>query len=113
YLQYLGPDESDEVNLSSLCGWMRRIVPLEGKRLLDIGAGSGKLVRFLRARGIEAHGLEPSRALFDRFLGTEDAFTCALLDRYRATGPAPFDIVTAYDVIEHVPDPVAFLGDVA
>jgi hypothetical protein len=41
------------------------IVPLEGKRLLDIGAGSGKLVRFLR--GASTHGVEPSRALFDRF----------------------------------------------
>ena len=113
YLQYLGPDPGDEVNLSSLCEWMQGIVPLEGKRLLDIGAGSGKLVRFLRGRGMDAHGVEPSRALFDRFLGTEAAFTCAMLDDYRSTGVAAFDIVTAFDVIEHVPDPVAFLGDVA
>jgi SAM-dependent methyltransferase len=113
YLQYLGPDESDEANLSSLCDWMQRITPLEGRRLLDIGAGSGKLVRFLRARRVEAHGIEPSRALFDRFLATEEAFTCAMLDRYRSAAAAPFDIVTAFDVIEHVPDPVAFLGDVA
>ena len=105
YLQYLGPDESDEANLSSLCDWMQRITPLEGRRLLDIGAGSGKLVRFLRARRVEAHGIEPSRALFDRFLATEEAFTCAMLDRYRSAAAAPFDIVTAFDVIEHVPDP--------
>jgi 2-polyprenyl-3-methyl-5-hydroxy-6-metoxy-1,4-benzoquinol methylase len=113
YLQYLGPDESDEANQSSLYDWMQRITPLEGRRLLDIGAGSGKLVRFLRARRVEAHGIEPSRALFDRFLATEEAFTCAMLDQYRSAGAAPFDIVTAFDVIEHVPDPVAFLGDVA
>jgi SAM-dependent methyltransferase len=113
YLQYLGPDSSDEANLSSLCEWMKSIVPLQGKRLLDIGAGSGKLVRFLRAQGIDAQGIEPSRALFDRFLGTEAAFTCAMLDHYRSTAAAAFDIVTAFDVIEHVPDPVAFLGDVA
>jgi SAM-dependent methyltransferase len=113
YLQYLAPDPSDDVNLSSLCEWMQRIVPLEGKRVLDVGAGSGKLVRFMRARGVEAHGIEPSRALFDRFLGTEAAFTWAMLDDYRSTGVAAFDVVTAFDVIEHVPDPVALLGEVA
>jgi 2-polyprenyl-3-methyl-5-hydroxy-6-metoxy-1,4-benzoquinol methylase len=113
YLQYLGPDSSDDENLSSLCEWMQSIALLPGKRLLDIGAGSGKLVRFLRARGIDAQGIEPSRALFDRFLGTEAAFTCAMLDQYRSTAATSFDVVTAFDVIEHVPDPVAFLGDVA
>jgi 2-polyprenyl-3-methyl-5-hydroxy-6-metoxy-1,4-benzoquinol methylase len=113
YLQYLGPDASDEANLSSLCEWMESIVLLPGKRLLDIGAGSGKLVRFLRARGIDAQGIEPSRALFDRFLGTEATFTCAMLDHYRSTAVTSFDVVTAFDVIEHVPDPAAFLGDVA
>jgi len=113
YLQYLGPDASDDANLSSLYEWIERIVPLHAKRLLDIGAGSGKLVRFLRARGVDAHGIEPSRALFDRFLGTEPAFTCAMLDRFRSSSAPAFDVVTAFDVVEHVPDPVEFLGDVA
>jgi SAM-dependent methyltransferase len=112
YLQYLEADASDAANFASLYQWMKRFGPLDGKRLLDVGAGSGKFVRFLRARGVDAHGIEPSRALFDRFLGKEAAFTCAMLDRYRSTAPA-FDIVTAFDVIEHVPDPVGFLGDVA
>ena len=114
-VQCLGLSERRRASdLSSLCDWMQRITPLEGRRLLDIGAGSGKLVRFLRARRVEAHGIEPSRALFDRFLATEEAFTCAMLDRYRSAAAwRLFDIVTAFDVIEHVPDPVAFLGDVA
>lgn len=112
YLQYLEADASDAANFESLYQWMNRFAPLEGKRLLDVGAGSGKLVRFLRGRGVDAHGIEPSRALFDRFLAGEAAFTCATLDRYRPTA-AGFDIVTAFDVIEHVPDPVGFIGDVA
>lgn len=113
YLQYLAPDSSDDANLQSLYRWMERFTPLSGKRLLDVGAGSGKLVRFLRSRGVDAHGIEPSRALFDAFLSTDAAFTCGTLDDCRSSVARGFDIVTAFDVIEHVPDPVGFLGGVA
>ena len=112
YLQYLAPDPSDVPNLRSLCQWMERFAPLQGRRLLDVGAGSGKLVRFLRSRGVAAHGIEPSTALFDHFLAGDTAFTCALLDQFNATSARPFEIVTAFDVIEHVADPVAFLREV-
>ena len=113
YLQYLSADASDATNFAALGAWMERFAPLEGKRLLDVGAGSGKLVRFLRGRGVDAHGLEPARALFDRFLAGDPAFTCATLDQFDSPDPAPFDVVTAFDVIEHVPDPHEFLQGVA
>jgi 2-polyprenyl-3-methyl-5-hydroxy-6-metoxy-1,4-benzoquinol methylase len=109
YLQYLGDDPSDAVNFESLCGWMEEFTALEGKRLLDVGAGSGKLVRHLRGRGVDAKGIEPSRALFDRFLKDDPAFACATLDDLRAPEGKAYDIITAFDVIEHVPDPVGFL----
>jgi len=112
YLQYLADDASDAANFDALYRWMERFAPLAGKRLLDVGAGSGKLVRYLRSRGVDAHGLEPSRALYDRFLSRDSAFACATLDDLRALPPQTFDIVTAFDVIEHVPDPVAFLAGV-
>ena len=112
YLQYLAPDPSDESNFDSLYRWMSRVTPLEGRRLLDVGAGSGKLVRYLRRRGVDAHGIEPSRALFDRFLAGDAAFTRATIDGGgKSIGSYP--VVTAFDVIEHVPDPVAFLRDIA
>src|SRR4029450_10271708 len=97
YLQYLAPDPADAANFDALYRWMRGIKPLEGSRLLDVGAGSGKLVRYLRRRGVDACGTEPSRGLFDRFLAGDGAFTCASLD----DGGVPagsFDVVTAFDV---------------
>jgi SAM-dependent methyltransferase len=109
YLQYLADDPSDVGNFESLCSWMEDFAALEGKRLLDVGAGSGKLVRFLRGRGVDAKGIEPSRALFDRFLKDDPAFACATLDDLRTPEGSAFDIITAFDVIEHVPDPMGFL----
>jgi len=108
YLQYLADDPGDAVNFESLCRWMEGFATLESKRLLDVGAGSGKLVRFLRGRGVDASGIEPSRALFDRFLKNDPAFACATLDDIEAPG-RQYDIITAFDVIEHVADPVGFL----
>jgi 2-polyprenyl-3-methyl-5-hydroxy-6-metoxy-1,4-benzoquinol methylase len=113
YLQYLAPDRGDDANFRALYRWMARVAALEGKTLLDVGAGSGKLVRFLRGRGIDATGVEPSRALFDRFLAGDDSFTCTTLDGLRRSNARVFDVVTAFDVIEHVGDPVAFLREVA
>jgi 2-polyprenyl-3-methyl-5-hydroxy-6-metoxy-1,4-benzoquinol methylase len=113
YLQYLSADASDAANFRALWRWMEAFAPLSGKRLLDVGAGSGKLVRFLREQGVEAHGIEPSSALFDRFLSGAPSFTAATLDQFLALNPRSFDIVTAFDVIEHVPDPAGFLGAAA
>jgi 2-polyprenyl-3-methyl-5-hydroxy-6-metoxy-1,4-benzoquinol methylase len=113
YLQYLAPDVSDRVNFEVLYRWMAGFATLEGARLLDVGAGSGKLVRFLRGRGIDARGIEPSRALFDRFLEGQAEFTSVTLDELQASAPQTFDIVTAFDVIEHVPDPTGFLRAVS
>jgi SAM-dependent methyltransferase len=90
---------------------MADVTPLEGKRLLDVGAGSGKLVRYLRRRGVDAHGVEPSRALFDRFLSHDARFMCATVDAAHFS-VGSFSIVTAFDVIEHVSNPVAFLRGV-
>ena len=112
YLQYLAPDRADEANLDSLYRWIAKTTPLEGRRLLDVGAGGGKLVRYLRRRGVDARGIEPSRTLFDRFLSDDPAFACATIDEAVASGGA-FPVVTAFDVIEHVADPVAFLQGIA
>lgn len=117
YLQYLAPDPADDANFDALWRWMTSVTSftgleglngLDGPRLLDVGAGSGKLVRYLRQRGVDARGIEPSRALFDRFLAGDASFSCASLDDERLAGGS-FSIVTAFDVIEHVPDPIAFL----
>ncbi len=78
------------------------------RRLLDVGASTGLLVEVAQRRGLDAVGIEPSRAL------AADARSRGL-DVHQGTLPHPacsersFDVVTCVDVIEHVTDPVGLL----
>ncbi len=92
----------------------RNLAPLEQliaptsptRRLLDVGCHIGVMVELAQARGWEAWGVEPSvwaaeqaRARGLRVLtGTLD--TTTLPENY-------FDVVTMWDVIEHLTDPAA------
>ena len=74
YLQYLAPDASDAANFDVLSQWMAGFAPLEGRRLLDVGAGSGKLVRFLRGRGVDATASNRRDCALRPFLAGDTAF---------------------------------------
>lgn len=82
-----------------------------GKKLLDIGAGSGILVEQALGLGFAAVGVEPSRWLFQK--AGELNLPVVL-----GTFPHPdlkgsFDVITLIDVIEHVNNPVGLLLDAA
>jgi SAM-dependent methyltransferase len=113
YLQYLQPDPADRANFDALYEWVGRFAPLPGVALLDVGCGSGKLVRYLRERGVDARGLEPSSVLHHQFLSADEFFVLGTLDSLRASSSERFDVVTALDVVEHVEDPSALLADAA
>lgn len=84
-------------------------VPVTVRRALDFGAGEGHGVAALRALGIAADGVETSpagRAAARRLHGLE------LLERLPA-GPADYDVVLLIQALEHVPDPVATLRELA
>ncbi|MEW5848258.1 MAG: class I SAM-dependent methyltransferase [Myxococcota bacterium] len=79
------------------------------RRVLDVGCMYGYLVEEAVARGAYAAGVElsagPAREARARglevFHGT--------LEAYARTNPAPFDLVVAQHVLEHVTDPALFL----
>jgi SAM-dependent methyltransferase len=76
--------------------WLLSQLPRSGPqgaplRVLDYGAGSGLLARLLAASDLDAHA--------------EDPFTGAAL----AADVPPFDVVCAFEVVEHSNDPIATL----
>jgi 2-polyprenyl-3-methyl-5-hydroxy-6-metoxy-1,4-benzoquinol methylase len=80
-------------------------------RLLDVGAGSGILVGEAMNRGFDAWGVEPSRHLQARAQQYGLRVVHGVLPHPEIA--APFDVVVAIDVIEHVADPVALLQGMA
>ena len=82
-----------------------------GRRLLEVGCGYGLFLDAARDRGYEVSGVELSRtgAAHARDGLALDVHTSQLED---APLEGPFDVICAWDTVEHVPDPVAFLRTV-
>lgn len=80
-------------------------------RALDVGAASGFLGRALAAAGHTVVGLDrEARAAVPESYA---AFHVADLARLPELGEAPFDLVVAGDVLEHLEDPAAALRTLA
>lgn len=115
YLRYLAPSPDDERNHAALLRWAEGIRPFGPERVLDVGAGSGKFVRYLRRRNIDAFGLEPAAPLYAHFLADEPIFFPRTLEEHHAQTreETPWGVLCAWDVIEHLEDPSTFLATAA
>jgi len=87
--------------------------PRPGARLLDIGAAFGFGVAESRAAGWQAVGLEISRHAAGRAAAAAPG-RIAVADALRAPfASGCFDVVTLWDVLEHLADPHAAVAEVA
>jgi 2-polyprenyl-3-methyl-5-hydroxy-6-metoxy-1,4-benzoquinol methylase len=82
----------------------------QGRRLLDVGAGSGILLERAEQMGWQARGVEPSQWLASQALSRKLDVVVGVLPHAELAG-AVFDVVTLIDVIEHVSDPGQLLVD--
>jgi 2-polyprenyl-3-methyl-5-hydroxy-6-metoxy-1,4-benzoquinol methylase len=98
--------------LEALVGHVPEPNPLNGHRLLDVGAHVGVFVEVAQERGWQASGLEPSRWAVEQ--GRERG-----LDMIQGTlreaelDGASYDAVTMWDVVEHLIDPMADMRETA
>lgn len=82
-------------------------------KVLDIGTAGGTFLAAAQRRGWIPVGIEPNKWLCDwgkRRYGVD--IRQGTLDQQHFT-PGSFDVVTLWDVLEHVPDPTKTLTDVA
>ena len=95
--------------------WIKSMVDLNGKRVLDVGCGGGILAESLAQSGAETTGID----LSDKALKVAElhALESGVHVQYRAIStealadiePEQYDVVTCMEMLEHVPDPASVI----
>ena len=84
--------------------------PSDSLRSIDIGCGGGTLVEAFGIAGFEASGVEPSRSLAHAGVAAGRRITEMSIE---TLPPASYEVVTCMHVLEHVADPLMFVGQMA
>ena len=106
---YSGPAAPDP--LARYGEWLARAETLvEGRRLLEIGAGGGGFVKVAAARGWETHATETSPSGLEALRAAGVTVFEGELPRLGLSASS-YDLVVALEVLEHLPDPLAYLQE--
>ncbi len=97
-------------------GYIDKIAPLDGKRVLDVGCGGGILSESMAAKGAEVTGIDMGEAplqvarLHLLETGLHVNYERIPVERLAEERPAAFDVVTCMEMLEHVPDPASVVN---
>ena len=98
-----------EAALDNIITWQNHLGAKPGGTLLDVGCGTGHFLDRARRRGFEILGIEPADSAADYAAGIMDVPIIKQNIADVNYPPGSFDVITAWDVIEHVADPQAML----
>ncbi|MEN9341792.1 MAG: hypothetical protein RIQ54_48 [Candidatus Parcubacteria bacterium] len=89
--------------------------PLTKGKLLDIGCGTGEFLMHCKQRGFEVCGIDiAARNIQEikRRYGISQVYQGTIKDFVAQHTQAKFDIITFFEIVEHLADPIDFLNDV-
>jgi len=76
-------------------------------RLVDVGCADGFFLQLARADGWEVFGIEISRSIAEE---ASQKLGIPIVSSYQELPERPFDVITLWEVIEHLPEPLATLS---
>ncbi|HYW04674.1 MAG TPA: bifunctional 2-polyprenyl-6-hydroxyphenol methylase/3-demethylubiquinol 3-O-methyltransferase UbiG [Gammaproteobacteria bacterium] len=93
--------------------YIDRRVPLEGRRVLDVGCGGGILSESMARRGARVTGIDMGETplsvarLHQEESGVEVDYRRVTAEQLAEEESGAFDVVTCMEMLEHVPDPAS------
>jgi len=84
-------------------------------KILDIGCADGRFLKKLKDQGWDIYGLDLDKKSVEvakKNCQTKNIFNCYFTDFVREVEPNSFDVITFFEVLEHQPDPIKFIGEV-
>lgn len=93
--------------------WVQKY-QLEGKRVLEVGAGSGEYMDMMESAHVQVFGLEHLSSSLEKARGAGHQMIGGFIEdeEYRVEG-APYDGFYSMNFLEHIPRPGAFLRGIA
>lgn len=94
-------------------GYLSGIMPLSGKRIIDIGCGGGILCEGMAKMGASVTGIDLNQAgievakLHQLESGTDVEYLHVAAETLATERPGQYDMVTCLEMLEHVPDPAS------
>ncbi len=86
---------------------------MTGRSVFDIGCGFGEFLKFASEQGLHCAGMEVSTEAVDHVKGLGfDVFLSEIQTDFSMVGDTRFNLVTLFNVLEHVREPVKVLTDI-
>jgi SAM-dependent methyltransferase len=80
-------------------------------KAIDIGCGNGFMVKALQDAGFDAFGIEPSEDAVRKADPVIRSKLISGLADSHSLGHETYDLLTCFQTLDHMPDPLTFMGD--